>query len=363
MTKTPTVYDVAADAGVSIATVSRVFGKPNEVRAETRERVMASVAALGYVPSASARGLAARKTGVLGLFLPGFDAVEELSNVSYDPHSPVKVVRDIPGSGPGRHSTLYFDEVLRGGELEAWRRGFALMVGVGRDNDVENLVRDIAGRVDGIAIIAGSVPEPLIENIARRIPVVIIAGTGSTSSYDTVNTNNAEGMRTLTEHVIDQGARHIRYVAGPAASPDNAERFQGFLSAVSDRGIPFSESDVLHGNFSRARARTIGEELSRTGSLPDAVICGNDQMALGVLDAFLGAGIAVPESVIVTGFDGIEETRESLPRLTTVHQPMVTLGRIAVGALLDRLDSPDRPFVSLRLPVEVLLRESSVREN
>ena len=127
MQKTATVYDVAAHAGVSIATVSRVFRRPADVRASTRERVLASVRALGYLPSASARGLAARRTGVLGLYFPDFDAVEDAdddpiagaadarNDNSADRPAAVEVVVDMPDSGAVRRPNLYFDEVYRDG--------------------------------------------------------------------------------------------------------------------------------------------------------------------------------------------------------------------------------------------------------
>ncbi len=165
MQKTATVYDVAAHAGVSIATVSRVFRRPDDVRASTRERVIDSVRALGYVPSGSARGLAARRTGVLGLFFPGFDAVEEVGDTEFTQPARADVVVDIPDSGTGRPRILYFDEVLRGSELEAWRNGFALMVAVGRGTNPSGMVSDIAGRVDGLALLAQSVPDHVLRGI------------------------------------------------------------------------------------------------------------------------------------------------------------------------------------------------------
>ncbi|MBN9629401.1 MAG: LacI family DNA-binding transcriptional regulator, partial [Actinobacteria bacterium] len=128
----PTVYHVAAHAGVSIATVSRVLTRPEDVRASTQERVLAAVRELRYVPSGSARGLASRRTGVLGLFLPGVDAVEDLSDPAIDADRPVEVRLDPARPGQRLGADLYFEAVLRGCELEAWRQGFSLMISVGR---------------------------------------------------------------------------------------------------------------------------------------------------------------------------------------------------------------------------------------
>ena len=416
MQKTATVYDVAAHAGVSIATVSRVFRRPADVRASTRERVLGSVRALGYVPSASARGLAARRTGVLGLYFPDFDEVEDddddpiadvgdahdgtISDVSgaddelradasgalddrrADASSAldgpvadatdarnvvapgrsaaVEVVIDMPDTGEGRHPNLYFDEVLRGSELQAWRDGFTLMVGVGRGANTVEIVADIAGRVDGLALLAGSVPDDVLEHVSRRIPIVLIAGARRDDDYDHVTVANAEGMHALTRHVIDDlGVRDTVYVSGPQNAPDERERYEGYRRALTESGIDAESLPVHHGDFSRARGREIAAEILAAGHPPRALICSNDQMALGIMEVLQARGIRVPEDTIVTGFDGIEDGRMSSPRLTTVQQPMVKLGRAAMRVMRGRLDDPSQPPIAVRLPVKLLLRESS----
>lgn len=360
MAKASTVYDVAAHAGVSIATVSRVLRRPADVRTSTRERVLDSVQQLGYVPSAAARGLAARRTGVLGLYFPTLDAMEELEDAHFTQSTTVGVVVDMPDKGEARTPNLYFDEVLRGSELEAWRQGFALMVGVGRGKNAADMVNDIAGRVDGMAVLAQSVPTVPLEHVSRRIPVVLIAGPRRGDDYDHVSVCNTEGMRALALHLIERrGVTDFLYLAGPPDSPDDAERHAGFVQALIERGLDPAHSPVLRGGFSRLGGREAAEQLLVSGTLPRAVVCANDQMALGVLDVFTVRGIAVPGTVIVTGFDGIEAGRQSSPRLTTVRQPMVDLGRAAIRAMLSRLANPEQPPISLRLPVKVLLRESS----
>lgn len=184
--KTPTVYDVAAHAGVSIATVSRVLRRPDDVREATRAKVLASVRELGYLPSASARGLAARRTGVIGIFFPGFDAAWEIPALSDAEDGLVRMVRDSDDQWGQRPPDLYFDAVLRGAELEAWRRGLVLMVGVGRGADPEAVVRDIAGRVDGLVVLARSVPDEVLSSIAHRIPVTLLAGPRRGDDFDHV---------------------------------------------------------------------------------------------------------------------------------------------------------------------------------
>lgn len=359
MSKPPTVYDVAARAGVSTATVSRVLRRPSDVAQPTREKVMASVRELGYVPSASARGLAARKTGVLGLYFPGFDAIEDLDGQEPASSAAVTVVRDLPDSGDTRAPNLYFDELLRGGELEARRRGFALMIGAGGVAS-EEMIHDIAGRVDGLAVLAQSVSTEVLEHVGRHVPIVLVAGPRRGDDFDHVSVSNTEGMRALTDYLIGHhGLREPLYLAGPADSPDDAERFRGFAEAMEVHGIDPGALPVARAGFSRVRARAFAYRLLDAGALPRAIVCGNDQMALGVLDVFSQRGVRVPDEVIVTGFDGIDAGRESSPRLTTVEQPMVELGRVAMRAVLSRIEHPEQEPISIRLPVRVLLRESS----
>ena len=393
--KTPTVYDVAERAQVSIASVSRVLRAPDSVRKETRERVMEAVRFLGYVPSGNARGLAARRTNVIGLFFPGHDDVDGPAVAYPAASNEVPVVVD-DGSAEVEVENLYFDEVLRGAEIEAWRRGFALMVAAGRGASREALVNDIAGRVDGLAVLARTVSDELLAHVARRIPVVVLAGSERVDEFDHVSASNRAGMRALAGHVF---AKHepvaTFYVSGPADSPDSTERLQGFEDAVSGAGVEGVE--IVEGDFSRERGRAVAEEIVARGGFDKlnqrrgregsggvearagfdtrglagsvellnqhamgkvAVVCANDQMALGVLDVIDERGVRVPEDVVVTGFDGISAGRHSRPRLTTVHQPMVELGRAAIHAITARLDDPELGPQSLTLPVQVVLRES-----
>ncbi len=366
MTKKATVYDVAERAGVSIATVSRVLRQPDAVRPATRERVLDSVSALGYVPSGSARGLAERRTGVLGLYFPGFDAAEDAPSLDVLGEAqasapPFTVADESAGAGAPHPTMLFLDEVLRGAELEAWKQGFVLMIGVGRDDPARETVRDIAGRVDGLMVLAQSVPDDVLARLARRIPVVVLSGPSRGDSYDHVTVDNADAMAELTRLVLAQaGSGRLAFLAGPEDSPDGAQRWEGFASAVHEARIALDDVTLLRGDFTRDSGRRAAEELIAQGA-PTAVIAANDQMALGVIDAFRSAGIRVPRDVLVTGFDGIEAAALSRPALTTVRQPMIDLGRAAVQLLARRLEQPDAAPMTVRLPLQILVRESSQR--
>lgn len=365
MAKKPTVYDVAEQAGVSIATVSRALRKPESVRPSTRESINKAISWLGYVPSGSAQSLAARRTGVIGMFLPNNDAVETLDDFTLSDSDTADIRFDTTDTESYRQDPLYFDLVLQGCEFEAWRQGLSLMVniGLGRgESDISQLVGDMAGKVDGLIIMARSVPDRILEFLNKRVPTVLIADTPSDSEtgYDLVRVSNRKGMRRLVEYLVD--AHHVSdfaYIAGPDDSPDNHKRYTGFQEGVVSRGLNPESVPIYRGQFSRTRAKKITQDLIARGNLPRALICANDQMALGALSALNQAGIHVPDEVIVTGFDGIEETSSAHPRVTTVKQPMLKLGRAAVATVVKRIENPDDPAYSTELPVSVLLRESS----
>lgn len=345
MTKTPTVYDVAERAAVSIATVSRVLRSSGPVTEATRDRVLAAVRELGYVPSASARGLAARRTNVIGLFFPGHD---DLVGDDAIPLGQTAVPIVSEADDTPENENLYYDEVLRGAEIEAWRHGFALMVASAKGASLESLVNDLAGRVDGLAVLSGTVPPELLAHVSRRIPVAILAGSGGGDDFDHVGANNGPGMRALADHLVAEGLTEVDYVAGPEGSVDDAERFAGFTGVLTPRRL-------YRGDFTRASGREVARAMV---DLPRVVVCANDQMALGVLDVLVERGIRIPEDVAVTGFDGIAAGRHSRPTLTTVHQPMAELGRAAIHAITRRLDDPSIPRQQFTLPVRVVLRES-----
>ncbi|HWM04322.1 MAG TPA: LacI family DNA-binding transcriptional regulator [Actinophytocola sp.] len=345
----PTVYDVAERAQVSIATVSRVYRNPDTVRAQTRERVLAVARELGYVPSGNARGLASRTTGVLGLCFPDY-ADPEVDN----PDTADGTDADDP------EHMLYADEITRGMERAARRHGYALLIAASLAGGPESLVAKVAGRVDGFAVLARTVPTEDLEIISRRLPIVMIAGPREIDHLDHLEVANAEGEQELTTHLIaDHGLTRLAFVSGPEDSPDAAARFEGFQRACANAGLPVPPEPDTRGNFTQADGRGAAERLlDRGGPPPQALVCANDQMAVGAMQTLERRGLRVPEDVAVVGFDGIPLGRVVRPSLTTVSQPMRRLGEAAVDLLVERLGAPDREPRSVLLPVNQTRRAS-----
>jgi DNA-binding LacI/PurR family transcriptional regulator len=345
--KGPTVYDVAERAGVSIATVSFTFRQPKKVKESTRQLVHAAALELGYIPSANARGLAGGRTGALGFLSldrrPASPESEDaLSSHSVDPNVDFRLF------------PVYVDEVQRGVEEECWRRGYALMVASASRFNRNVVLTDIAGRVDGLAIVSGTILDADLHRIAARLPVAVLSESGPDDDVGRVSVDNTGGMRELTEHLITtHGMRELRFV-GPIYDADRIERFDAFRATLRARRLPVPEAPLADaGNY-----RGMVADLVDRKALPDAFVCVNDEVALGLMDALRDANVDVPRHVAVTGFDGIVAGRLVSPELTTVRQPMAAMGAMVVQVLINRMERPDEPTTSRRLPVHLVLRES-----
>ena len=338
-----TLYDVARLAGVSTATVSRVVHGQDRVRDSTRTRVLEVIEQLGYVPDGAAQSLSRRRKNVIGLV-----CVERQSpRQQYDIES---------------MSLLFYDEILRGVEARIRQHQWSLLITYLREATDPDLPRllSLSGQVDGLLIGEGVVPSGFLARLAKRLPVVVIAGDPGERAADVVTADNRSGSAALVSHLIEaHGRRRLYHIDGPPTAPDARERrlaLHELLGAHPDCQI----IGRYEGLFSVGSGEEAGEKLlaARGESLPDAVVCANDQMAIGVLQAFAKAGVRVPEQVAVVGFDDIFPGSLYDPPLTTVHQPMRLLGERACTRLLDRLARPSlRPKVEL-LPTELVLRSS-----
>jgi LacI family transcriptional regulator, galactose operon repressor len=342
MRTTPTVYEVAERAGVSIASVSRVLAGHDRVRPETRSRVLAAVAELGYLPSGAAQDLAGRRTAVLGLCFP--DLIGDNDIVNSD-------------------AMYWYDEVIRGMERAARRSGYALLIAASHESDDVNLVLTVAGRCDGLVVLAGTAPRKTLEHLAARVPVVLLTAPRDEGEapglLDHLYVANESGMHQMTAHLIETHRYDsLGFVAGPADSADSRSRLSGFHAALAEHGMESIERRVPRGDFTTAGGAAVVADLLREKQLPRALVCANDQTAIGAMSALARAGLRVPADVAVTGFDGIHIGPHLHPGLTTVVQPMRELGETAVRLLQRRLTDATLPGEEVELTVRIELRGS-----
>ena len=347
-----TLYDVARRAGVSIATVSRVLHGQGPVRENTRARVRSAIDELGYVPDGAAQSLARNRKDVIGLV-----AVEHmgLKPDQYDIES---------------MSLLFYDAVIRGVELRIREKNWALLINFLREEDmpsamaqqeesVQSRLLALSGKVDGLLIGEGILAPQTLAKLARRLPLVVVAGDTAQRAVDVVSADNWSGSHALVEHlVVEHGRRRLFHIGGPATAPDATERRLA-MAAV----IEANPGTTLTGSFTGLFSVMSGREgtlamLAAGGELPDALVCANDQMAIGALRALAERGIRVPDDIAVVGFDDIFPASLCDPPLTTVHQPIRRLAEVACDRLAERINDPTlRPKQEL-LPTELVLRSS-----
>jgi LacI family transcriptional regulator len=350
-----TLYDVARRAGVSIATVSRVLHGQDPVRDSTRARVRAAIDELGYVPDGAAQSLARNRKEVIGLV-----CVEHtgLKPNQYDIES---------------MSLLFYDEVMRGVEARIRERSWSLLITFLREDEtkgttlpqdepVKTRMLKLSGKVDGLLIGEGVVAPSVIALLARRLPVVVVAGETAMRGADVVSADNWSGAHALVAHLVEEhGRRRLFHVDGPTSAPDAMARRLAMESVIEAH-----PGTVLTGSYTgRFTVHSGGEaaewllaDAAATGAAPDAIICANDQMAIGVLRTLTARGIRVPQDIAVVGFDDIFPASLCDPPLTTVHQAMRGIGERACDRLIERIADPSlRPRVEV-LPTELVLRSS-----
>jgi LacI family transcriptional regulator len=339
-----TLYDVARQAAVSTATVSRVVHGRDRVREATRIRVQQAIDELGYVPDGAAQSLSRRRKDIIGMVLPERETAGQ---------------HDIE-----TESLLYYDEVQRGVQARIrdsqWLLLSTFMQADGAGEPDLSRLNPLSGKVDGILIGEEFAGSRYIQRLAARLPVSVIAGTLGAQAADVVAADNFSGAAALTTHLIaDHGRRRLFHVGGPPNSPDAIQRRLALDHVL--RGNPHCQLiGSVQGIFSIRSGEQAAEELlaRHRAALPDAVVCANDQMAIGVLRILTAAGVRVPGEVAVTGFDDLYPARLAVPPLTTVRQPMRLLGERACARLLDRIAHPSLgPAVQL-LPTELVLRSS-----
>ena len=337
MAERSTIYEVAKRSGVSTATVSRVMTDGKGFSAGTRERVLAVATELGWIPSGSARGLALQRARIVGLVFP-----------------------DLGQSGYAEEeSPLYLDQVIRGAERAAAAAGNAVLIAATSGPSGRELAFSVAGKVDGLVVVAGSLSEPDIASLSRSMPVVVLATHYVTDGPDFVSADNRHGCRKITTHLIRvHNHTDLAFLAGPAGSPDSDERFAGFCEALHRADLPAPDAPAAFGGFTEAGGRRAVKALLTEGPRPRAIVCGNDEMAIGALTALRAVRLRVPADVAVTGFDDIAVARHLRPALSTVRQPMRELGAQSVRMVLARIGDPAAARQSAELRTEVVIRRS-----
>lgn len=324
-----TIKDVARQAKVSVATVSRALNGHHNVATAVRERVLAIARELQYSPHHAARSLSSRRTHTIGVVLP-----------------------DLHGE--------FFSELIRGIDGVARERGLHLLVSSchGHPEEQGEAVRAMRGRVDGLLVMSPFVDDAgfLRDCLTPGLPAVFVNSRLPDAGYRSLGIDHYGGARTMMRYLAACGYTRIAFIAGPDDNMDARERLRGYHDALAES--PGARPWVLSGDFDEASGHHAGRLLLDAGQRPDAVFAANDMMALGCLFAFAEAGVRVPDDIAVAGFDDIPLARYVHPALTTMRVDIADLGARALRALLE----PQLPTAST-LTATLVARASTHARN
>ena len=327
-----TIRDVARQAGVSVATVSRFINRNAPVSAEVAERLSQVMSELRYVPHAAARTLASRKTRVIGLLL---------NNLHND----------------------FFVPLLNGVEAVVRKKEYNLIVATYHANSRNAMPAPIGPHnTDGLLVFSdGLVDEDLANLNASGFPMVLVHRTSPPDlKIPSVTVENIEITHKLVEHLIQvHGKRRILFMRGPLHQEDSVRREMGYKSALAANGVPFDEKLVLNGEFERDIAFQVLDDFLSNGKHVafDAVFTGDDDAAIGALKALHKHEYRIPDDVAVIGFDDLGFAPFLNPPLTTVRAPTESVGRIAAERLFDVLENQNSDGAVV-LPTEIIFRRS-----
>ena len=325
-----TSWDIAKAAGVSQSTVSRVLNGDPRVARQTRERVAGVIERLGYTPNAVARGLATRRTNLVGV-----------------------VVSDV--------TNPFYPELLEAIENQLTEHRLKMILSNAGDRPEESYMRVLEEyRVDGIVFTAAKVDSEAVRMLARRrFPIVLANRRVEGVECDSVTGDNQAGARTAAQHLLDLGHRRIGILSGHPDASTSRDRLEGFVTAFEDSGAELDPVLVRVGWYSYEVAYREAVELLTLDEPPTAIFCLNDLMAFAALNAAGALGRDVPRELSVVGFDDIRMASWERFQLTTVRQPLAEMARTSADLVAQRIESPDAPYQRLVFPSLLVRRRTT----
>jgi LacI family transcriptional regulator len=321
-----TIHTVARRAGVSTATVSRVLKGTAPASESTRQKVFAAARELSYSPPARSRPSAATRRDAYGIVLEDLDS-------------------------------SYFCELVMGFESAAADRGQGVALFVARRrHDASDALHALARRVDGLAIGANTVPDSVVQDLSRDLPVVLLARQ-DVAGTDSVRAANLPNAALLTAHLLGHGRSHLVFVGDPDSSRDVAERYSGFRTAHIVADVPLRRPP-LRVPLVEGAGIQVADEILRRRVKVDGLVCANDDVALAVVKRLKDNGAHLPDDLAVVGWDDVLAARYITPALTTVRAPIRDLGRLAAERLAARVGGVDPLGQAHVLPSQMVVRSS-----
>ena len=327
-----TLEDIAQKSGVSRSTVSRVINGDQKVSSKTRERVNAVIQHYNFQPNLAARGLASRKTGILGLVIP-----EQVSKLFSDP---------------------YFAQLIHGVTAACNEKKYTVMLWLAEPEFERSTITQILhnGLIDGVIVTSMIMDDPIVQSLYESEMPFVLVGRHPKLDVNYVDVDNIQGGMDATAHLLHRGRRRVATITGPLNMIAGNDRYLGYLKAYQQFGIEADPSLKVEGSFTESSGYECMKKLLPLK--PDAVFAASDMMAIGALQALREAGLRVPEDISIVGFDDIQIAGQVAPPLTSIRQPSDQMGAMAVETLVECIQHPQPQTRHLLLSTQLIVRSS-----
>lgn len=334
MNKPVTLEDIARQAGVSPSTVSRVLNGSKRVAEAKRTLVLAAIEQHDYKPNPVARGLVRGRSMTVGVLM------QDISSPFF-----ARMVSGIEqGLDGGPYRSVFASTHWRAEHQEHELRSLQLL---------------LERRVDGVIVLASSIPDDELRAVAAEVPVIVVARRIDELESQCLYVDNRGGAYRATRYLLGLGHTRIAHIAGTAGHPDAADRLEGYKGALADAGLPVDENLIVDGQLDEESGLAAIEELLARGQQFTAVFAANDQTAYGVMLGLYNHGYRIPNDMSLVGFDDQFLSAYTLPPLTTVRQPSFEMGLAAAEGLL-RLLNNEEPRLR-HFPMDLTIRKSAMR--
>lgn len=329
---TVTIYDVAREAGVSMATVSRVVNNNPNVKPQTRKKVFEAIERLGYRPNAVARGLASKKTTTVGVVIP------DISNEIF-----AEVARGIEDIA----NMYHYNIILCNADKK-------------KEKEIRVINTLLEKQVDGLLFMGGNVTEEHMQAFkTASVPIVLCGTTTEDDTMPAVDIDHEQAAYDAVKYLLDRGHRRIGMISGTLQDPNNGfSRYQGYRRAMEEAGITLTDDHVRIGNYKYESGFEAMQHFLGLPERPTAIFAATDEMAIGAIHAIQDAGLSVPDDISVISVDNSRMASMVRPLLTAVAQPMYDIGAVSMRLLTKLMNKEKVDSGKIVLPHELIERKS-----